>query len=338
MQAGRSGESWLVAKSSKGGAQGAPLSSAEYCVTTHGPVRRLNAAVVDAGGVARFFSDNGFIGGLAQDVWPAIEQFDADLAALDLEFRLSASACYSPSGAYGARPDACPIGVLCDADGAELGRGLNVCNIPVGDAGYVHAYLSSKASDVVSQIRKISLGLRDFANEEWCALYYSSSHQWDYWATHALPRDSRAHSADVDAALLVAAKSATGVDFESDEVARRQPAAARAAPRRWRALARRDHGRRVLRRREPGGAALHRPHRRRGRGRGGLLPFSRLGARRGLVRPRQRRGALRDVPRERPRERVGVRRGVGCTNSWLNILVCQPDWDELGSLSSRVKR
>ena len=34
--------------------------------------------------------------------------------------------------------------------------------------------------------------------------------------------DSRAHSADVDAALLVAAKSATGVDFESDEVARRR--------------------------------------------------------------------------------------------------------------------
>ena len=155
-------------------------------------------------------------------MWPAIERFDADLAALDLEFRLSASACYSPSGAYGARPDVCPIGVLLGADGGELGSGLNVCNIPVGDDGYVQSYLSSKASDVVSQIRKITLGLRDFANEEWCALYYSSSHQWDYWATHALPRDSLPHSADVDVALLVAATSATGVDFTGNEIERRR--------------------------------------------------------------------------------------------------------------------
>ena len=191
-------------------------------MTTHGAVRRLNAAVAPAGGVARFFSDNGFVAGLAHDVWPAIERFDADLAALDLEFRLSVSACYSPSGAYGARPDVCPIGVLLGADGGELGSGLNVCNIPVGDDGYVQSYLSSKASDVVSQIRKITLGLRDFANEEWCALYYSSSHQWDYWATHALPRDSLPHSADVDVALLVAATSATGVDFTGNEIERRR--------------------------------------------------------------------------------------------------------------------
>ena len=51
-------------------------------MTTHGAVRRLNAAVAPAGGVARFFSDNGFVAGLAHDVWPAIERFDADLAAL----------------------------------------------------------------------------------------------------------------------------------------------------------------------------------------------------------------------------------------------------------------
>ena len=63
------------------------------------------------------------------------------------------------SGAYGARPDVSPIGVLLGADGGELGSGLNVCNIPVGDDGYVQSYLlSSKAPDVVSQIQKSRLG------------------------------------------------------------------------------------------------------------------------------------------------------------------------------------
>ena len=72
-----------------------------------------------------------------------------------------------------------------------------------------------------------------------------------------------------------------------------------------------DDGRRVLRRGEPGGAEVHRPHRRRGRVRCGLLPVSRLGARRGLVRPRQRGDALRDLPRQRLRERDRAGDGVG---------------------------
>ena len=135
------------------GAGRAALIRAKYCVTTHSAVRRLNAAVAPAGGVARFFSDSGFVARLAHGMWPAIGRFDADLAALDLEFRLSASACYSPSGAYGARPGVRPIGVLLGADGGELCNGLNVCNIPVGDDGYVQSYLSSKAQGVVGQIR-----------------------------------------------------------------------------------------------------------------------------------------------------------------------------------------
>ena len=81
--------------------------------------------------------------------------------------------------------------------GGELGSGLNVCNIPVGDDGYVQSYLSSKASDVVSQIRKITLGLRDFANEEWCALYYSSSQNEELAGPSAAAR--RVTSCDVTA-------------------------------------------------------------------------------------------------------------------------------------------
>ena len=68
-------------------------------MTTHGAVRRLNAAVVGAGGVARFFSDNGFIGGLAQDVWPAIEHSArAPRGASEPRARAAAHVCVGVGG------------------------------------------------------------------------------------------------------------------------------------------------------------------------------------------------------------------------------------------------
>ena len=45
-------------------------------------MRRLNAAVSGAGGAARFYSDNGFVAGPPELVWPAIEAYTRDLEAL----------------------------------------------------------------------------------------------------------------------------------------------------------------------------------------------------------------------------------------------------------------
>ena len=89
-----------------------------------------------------------------------------------------------------------------------------MCNIPVGNEAYVQTFLAEKASVVASSVKKIAFELHDYANEAWCLLYYSSSHQFDYWVTHAYPRDSLGPAAVVDAALLDAAKDATGVGFD----------------------------------------------------------------------------------------------------------------------------
>ena len=96
------------------------------------------------------------------------------LADRGLEFRLSASECYSPAGRYGNRPGLCPIGVLRGADGTVLpvGHGINVCNVPLGEPNYVASFLSSKADVVASNIRLIAKELADYANEAWCALFY----------------------------------------------------------------------------------------------------------------------------------------------------------------------
>ena len=120
----------------------------------------------------------------------------------------------------------CPIGVVHDALGVPLpvsdGDGLNVCNIPLGSDGYVRQFLDVKRDAVLSQIQTISEGLQAYANEAWCALFYSSAHQWDYWMSHVLPRDSRAHSLAIDDALIEAAKGATGVDVGGDDTTRRR--------------------------------------------------------------------------------------------------------------------
>ena len=92
-----------------------------------------------------------------------------------------------------------------------------MCNIPVGTDEYVQTYLAEKAHVVVSNVNKISFELTDNSNEAWCLLYYSSAHQWDYWATHAYPRDSLGPSAIVDAALLGAAERATGVGLSNNQ-------------------------------------------------------------------------------------------------------------------------
>ena len=90
------GDGWLDRRSEEGGAQGAPGSSPQYCVTTHKAVRALDAAVAAFGGCARFFSDNGFVCGPAHVVWPAIAQYKASLAELNLVFRMDKSECHPP--------------------------------------------------------------------------------------------------------------------------------------------------------------------------------------------------------------------------------------------------
>ena len=85
-------------------------------MTTHDANCELHAAVATAGGAAVWYSDNGYVGGRPEDVWPALEVYQRRLKReSDLEMCMPKSECYSPNGNYGRRPAECPIGVLRDA-------------------------------------------------------------------------------------------------------------------------------------------------------------------------------------------------------------------------------
>ena len=203
---------FLERRSEEGGPQGAPPSSAEFALTIHDDATRLDSAVAAGGGAARFISDDGMVWGPPELVWPAVARFTADLGALGLTVVPRKGLCYSPSGLYPGRDPAYRTHTLADH------AGIHIANIPIGQPGYIAAYLASKADSICSKIETISDVLCADGNEAWCALYYSSSRQLDYWARGCFPEQLAEAAALVDAAVATAAQRATGVAFADDPV------------------------------------------------------------------------------------------------------------------------
>ena len=236
----QAGDGWLNRRSEEGGAQGAPGSSPEYCVTTHKAVRALDAAVAAFGGCARFYSDNGFVCGPANVVWPAIERFAVALAELNLVFRMDKGECHSPNlnGVYGERPAEMPIGSITVVGEETVGYGINVCNIPVGDGVYVDRALDRTCTKIEQKISSVSDKLISYPNESWACLFYSSAHQWDYWMQNVSPAVAAQFSRRIDAALLAATERTTGiVNLDGDPLSRRRAC----LPARLRGLGVRQH-------------------------------------------------------------------------------------------------
>ena len=207
----QAGDGWLNRRSEEGGAQGAPGSSPEYCVTTHKAVRALDAAVAAFGGCARFYSDNGFVCGPANVVWPAIERFAAALAELNLVFRMDKGECHSPNGVYGDRPVEMPIGSITVIGEETVGYGINVCNIPVGDGVYVERALNRTCMKIEQKIASVSDKLILYPNESWACHFYSCAHQFDYWMQNVFPAVLEPFSHRIDVALLAATERVTGI-------------------------------------------------------------------------------------------------------------------------------
>jgi len=201
--------------------------------------------VAALGGCARFYSDNGFVCGPPDVVWPAIAQFSAALENLNLVFRMDKGECTSPNGAYGDRPVEMPIGSLTRVvDGEEtVGYGINVCNIPVGDAVYVEHALDQTCTKIEHKINSISEKLSKYPNESWTCLYYASAHQWDYWMQNLQPAVTAPFSRRIDAAVLAAMHRATGIaNFDGYDISQRRVE----LPARMRGLGLRSHFRSAL--------------------------------------------------------------------------------------------
>jgi len=210
---------FLEKRSAEGGPQGAPASSSEFGIAIHDEVLELDAALADAGGAARFMSDDGLAWGPPEILWPALARFEAAVAAKGGIMQRTKSSRYSPNEDYSqgdAQVPACRI----DPDDPTSPAGLVVCNIPLGSEEFVESYLASKTSKTCRAIEKIAEHLSEDNNEAWCAIYYSSQHKFLYWLRGCLPRQIRHHAAKVDLALDAAVERATELRLEGDDITR----------------------------------------------------------------------------------------------------------------------
>ena len=168
------------------------------------------------GGGAWAEMDDIFALGPAAAVFPAVKRFgEAVKASLNLEMQVSKLECFSPEynlshcpwrEALGA-----PVGMVLvpeEDGGSRTYRGVMVAGCPMGEAGFVDAWLRAQVSSIVSYIDKTVLSLRAASPHAlWAAIYYSCSAKFDYILRHLPPDKTVSHARVVDAALTRAAEA-----------------------------------------------------------------------------------------------------------------------------------
>ena len=128
-----------------------------------------------------------------EKAWDALS-FLCDKLTDDLDLKVNQDKC----SCYGTTPEACaekpdwlkePLTYL-DKAGSVLveGRGISVCNCPIGESSFVNAFLTNKFKDICGAIEKSSKALSSSSSHaDFLAFYHSYQARFDYWlSTHNL--------------------------------------------------------------------------------------------------------------------------------------------------------
>jgi hypothetical protein len=206
-----------VVTSAEGVQQGAPLSTAAFCLAIQPEVRMVDELLARHGGAARFMSDDGYLVGYPEDVWPALNRLAEALKTnTGCDLQLAKTMAYSED-MEGAMVGA-PPGVQWPA--IEGHHGMEVLNVPVfGDEIFIAASLARKGGEVSSHIRDVLAPLLNTAagdhhHHAWAMLQHSLQHQVVYWLRNCLPSQVHAMAAGVDSAVCQAAEDILGVSFD----------------------------------------------------------------------------------------------------------------------------
>eukprot|EP00873_Tetraselmis_striata_P013014 jgi/Tetstr1/433278/TSEL_022566.t1 len=111
---------------------------ASFCVVIH-PELECDNALQDSCGAARFNTDDGYLVGLLEHVWPAPHAFCTYIkACVGLEVR------FDKMQGYSADMEAAQREVPADIEWLELHvhHSIPVLNAPLGSPRHVHAYMS----------------------------------------------------------------------------------------------------------------------------------------------------------------------------------------------------
>ena len=144
--------------------QGAPDATFEFTQVIHQDVVELHRVVTEAGGACCFYSDDGYVVGPPEIVFPALKQFQTSLfARTNLELVEDKCEVYSKHPAIARdylskNPEfgKFNLGALPDVDTTEAtagaGYGIKILGVPVGDLRYIETILTNKVTSIREDI------------------------------------------------------------------------------------------------------------------------------------------------------------------------------------------
>eukprot|EP00873_Tetraselmis_striata_P014483 jgi/Tetstr1/434747/TSEL_023799.t1 len=124
---------------------GAPLATTSFCVAIHPEAHQCDSTLEVTDGAARFNAGDGFVVGLPEHVWPALDAFRTSIkASVGLEVR------FDKMHAYIADIKAVRREAPADIEWPELDghHGISVLNVPLGSPECVQAYMRGKAEEL----------------------------------------------------------------------------------------------------------------------------------------------------------------------------------------------
>jgi hypothetical protein len=180
--------------------------------------KEADAAVKTRGGCARAIMDDLIVAGHFDDVWPTVQRLEERaFETTNLKKHPTKPAVYSPSGQYGNMPHGYRVGTNGGGDtGLELGYGVVVAGVPIGDEIFKRNYVALEAGRVRGVIEKVVPLLRTSNKTRDHAFHVDSlslSHMLDFVSQTTPPTlDILRILQDADEHRLTALASAIGIN------------------------------------------------------------------------------------------------------------------------------
>ena len=211
-----SGRRW--GSSSEGTAQGDPLSAPYFNVAWQKYVRILNSTLAEHGGMAKFGMDDGYAIGPPDVVFPAIEQFAADVQGQCLlVWEKTKTEVFSWDGIVPLNATAGLTRAGTTINGV-FEPGFLCYGVPVGTDIYVEHMLHEK----LTEIARIAKNTCDILDEErqalWTVLRLSLSQQLDYWLQLCYPSNIKSAAERMDDILWKVLETAAFSDIPRKDI------------------------------------------------------------------------------------------------------------------------
>ena len=167
----------------------------------HKFVRKLDAVLAEAGGMARGGMDDLFPVGPADILFPLLVEFEREVwEHCGLELRWDKCKMFSWDGVL--PPNLIPNMPLAGKDvNGTFEPGMMVYGVPVGTDAYVEAVMDTKMNEIARDATKACQLLANERQALWTTLRLSTQQKLDYWLMLVHPSQMKAAAARMDAIL-----------------------------------------------------------------------------------------------------------------------------------------